>query len=103
VYVSGALTGIVDPETTKRFYESVAEVCQERGFPPYLPHQSSDPLKNPRLTPSEVYQKNRFHVLRSSLLIAYVGLPSLGVGAEIELASQHGIPILGSTRESVGR
>ncbi len=37
---------------------------------------------------------DRARVAASDLLLAYVGLPSLGVGSEIEIAHEHGIPIV---------
>lgn len=94
VYISGVLTGAAEIDRLRNFYEAVARVCTELGLEPYVPHLVSDPLKNPEFTPREVYELDRGEVARASLVIAYVGLPSLGVGMEIEIAHQSGVPVV---------
>ena len=94
VYVSGALTGIRDVDDQKRFYEAIADVCRRHRLTPYLPHERTDPLTTPHLSSKQVYEWNRTEILRSQLMIAYAGLPSLGVGAEAELANQYKIPVI---------
>ncbi len=94
VYVSGALTGIDNPGAVKTFYEDIAKVCEETGWQPYVPHLVSDPIKNPAMTPRDVYKLDRKQVSRADLIVAYVGIPSLGVGAEIEIAREHDVPVL---------
>lgn len=94
VYVSGGLTGVKDVDDQKRFYEAIADVCRRHRLTPYLPHEWTDPLTSPHLSPKQVYERNRTEILRSQLVIAYAGLPSLGVGAEMELANQYGIPMV---------
>jgi 2'-deoxynucleoside 5'-phosphate N-hydrolase len=94
VYVSGALTGVRDVDDQKRFYEAIADLCRRHRLTPYLPHEWTDPLATPHLSPKQVYERNRTEILRSQLMIAYAGLPSLGVGAEVELANQCKIPVI---------
>jgi hypothetical protein len=43
VYISGALTGIDNPSSTKAFYEAIASLCQEMGFQVHVPHLITDP------------------------------------------------------------
>ncbi len=90
VYVSGALTN----SGRREFYEKIGEVVSELGYEPYIPHLHTDPVKNPDVSPKEVYRIDKERVQSSSLIIAYVGEPSLGVGAELEMASEKGIPII---------
>lgn len=94
VYISGPLTAIPDLEGLKRFYESLADVCSGLGMEPYVPHTRSDPILNRDLSPAEVYRMDRDQVEAAGLVIAYVGAPSLGVGMELEIAHQCGIPVL---------
>jgi nucleoside 2-deoxyribosyltransferase len=94
VYISGALTGLPDLEATKAFYESIASVCTELGIKAYVPHRVSDPAKNADLTPAQVYRIDREQVRAADLVIAYVGFPSLGVGMELEIACQQGVPVV---------
>ncbi len=93
-YLSGALSALLDPRETKAFYERVAAACEGEGVDLYLPHQVSDPLLRPDLTPREVYDLDRSQIERSELVIAYVGVASLGVGCEVEIAHALGIPVL---------
>ena len=93
-YMSGPLTGLLHPAEVTGFYEALRDACAARGLPLYLPHRVSDPVANPGMTPQEVYALDRARVAEADLLIAYVGLPSLGVGCEIEIAHAHGIPVV---------
>lgn len=94
VYLSGALTGLEDPQALKSFYEALGAVCAQAGIQAYIPHLATDPLKFPHFSARDVYDLDRSQVLASDLLIAYIGVPSLGVGMELEIAHQAGIPVL---------
>ena len=41
-----------------------------------------------------VYDIDRAHVTRAAMLVAYGGPPSFGVGIEVELAREHGVPVV---------
>jgi len=94
VYISGALTAIPDGARARVFYEVLAEIVTECGLRPYLPHRTTDPVAAPDLDPGSVYEIDRARVTRSGLLIAYAGTPSFGVGIEVEIAREHGIPVI---------
>lgn len=94
VYISGALTNVPNLEELRSFYEDIDALCRDLGMEPYLPHKHSDPVLNPHLSPKEVYERDKKRVLSSDLVIAYVGVPSLGVGMEIAYADEHGIPVV---------
>jgi hypothetical protein len=97
VYVSGALTAIADGARARVFYELLAEIVTECGLRPYLPHQSTggtDPIAAPDLDPRSAYDIDRARVARSGLVIAYAGTPSFGVGIEVEIARERGIPVI---------
>ncbi len=95
VYVSGALNAAANIVKSKRFYLKVGEVCVEAGFDPYVPHtMGTDPIDNPEVTPEEVYRRDMEAVASSDLVVAYVGEPSLGVGAEVERAAARGIDVI---------
>ncbi|HWQ99370.1 MAG TPA: XRE family transcriptional regulator [Candidatus Methylomirabilis sp.] len=88
VYISGALSDMEDTERARlrMFYEWVGAVCEEYGFSAYLPHRFSDPALHRNKSPQDVDRIDRTAVTLSYLVIAYVGMPSLGVGIEIEMA-----------------
>jgi hypothetical protein len=94
VYISGALTAIADGARTRVFYELLAEIVSECGLRPYLPHQATDPVAAPDLDPRSVYEIDRARVSRSGLVIAYAGAPSFGVGIEVEIARERGVPVI---------
>lgn len=94
IFISGALTGIENSDIIKADYERVAWLCEELGATVYRPWRNTDPVAHPHVPPREVYELDRYHVSTSDLVIAYVGIPSLGTGQEIEIAQERGVPVL---------
>jgi hypothetical protein len=107
VYIAGPLTDMPDDTRPimRTFYESLGKVCQEFGLDPYLPHLHADPKLHPNLTPQRVDQIDRMAVTQSYLVIAYVGVPSIGVGIEVEMANHANKPvvILAEQTKMIGR
>ena len=93
-YISGALSALDDAPRTKLFYEVLAEIAETAGLRAYLPHRVSDPVVSADLDPRAVYEIDRAHVTGAAVLIAYAGIPSFGVGIEVELAREHGVPVI---------
>ncbi|HEY6959737.1 MAG TPA: hypothetical protein VI814_13015 [Candidatus Limnocylindria bacterium] len=93
-YISGALTAVDDAARTRLFYELLAEVVETAGLRAYLPHRVTDPVTAADLEPRAVYDIDRAHVAGSRVVVAYAGIPSFGVGIEVELAREHGIPVI---------
>lgn len=93
-YISGALTHAPNLEELRRFYEAIGQICIECGIEPYIPHKHSDPVINGDLSPQEVHLRDKSSVISADLLIAYAGVPSLGVGMEIAYADDHNVPVL---------
>jgi hypothetical protein len=96
VYISGALTDLPPDRRSGylEFYENIGRVVATLGGDPYLPHQASDPVRAPNLSPAEVDDLDRKAVSSASIVIAYVGFPSLGVGHEIEMAHHMMKPVI---------
>src|ERR1700694_2572136 len=93
-YISGALTALDDAPRTKLFYEVLAEIAEAAGLRAYLPHRVSDPVAVAHLDPRAVYEIDRAHGTRAAVLVAYAGIPSFGVGIEVELAREHDVPVV---------
>ena len=93
-YVSGALTALEDGARMRLFYELLAEVVESVGLRAYLPHRVSDPIAAPHLEPRSVYDIDRAHVTAARVVVAYAGIPSFGVGIEVELAREHAVPVV---------
>jgi hypothetical protein len=93
IYIAGALTHAGNKQ--KEIYEEIADLCREFCNDVYVPHLGgTDPVKNPEVTAFDVWQKNFKIVSESDLLIVYAGEPSLGVGAELEIARIAGNKII---------
>ena len=93
-YVSGALTALDDAPRTKVFYELLAEIAEAANLRAYLPHRVTDPVAQAHLDPRAVYEIDRAHITGAAVLIAYAGIPSFGVGIEVELARERGVPVV---------
>ncbi|HSN75416.1 MAG TPA: nucleoside 2-deoxyribosyltransferase [Anaerolineae bacterium] len=97
VYVSGPLTSI-DISTAhrlKQLYVAIGDLCWKSGYEAYVPHTNgTDPIANPQTSPSQVFRIDKEKVQSSDLLIAYVNIPSLGVGMELAYAESCSIPII---------
>src|SRR5436189_3732097 len=93
-YISGALTALEDGPRTKIFYELLAEIALAAHLRPYLPHRVTDPVTAAHLDPRAVYEIDRAHVTSAAVVVAYAGIPSFGVGIEVELAREHGVPVI---------
>jgi hypothetical protein len=93
-YISGALTALDDAPRIKLFYEVLAEIAEAAGLRPYLPHRVTDPVTAAHLDPRAVYEIDRSHIAGAGVLVAYAGIPSFGVGIEVELAREHDVPVV---------
>lgn len=94
VYISGALTGIKNATEIKAFYEAIGSLCHEMGFQVYVPHLTTDPTNNPEVSPQKVFETDKHQVSTSDLVIAFLGLPSFGVGMELAYAEINNIPLI---------
>lgn len=90
VYVSGALTN----NARKDFYEKIRDIILNCGMKAYIPYLHIEPKNNSIETSEEIYEVDMTKIEESSYMVAYVGLPSLGVGVELEHANACGIPII---------
>lgn len=99
VYISGALMGARDLGRARELYEIFASACRDAGWIPYLPHSNTDPDAAATLPASTVVSRDLEELESADVLLAYLGEPSLGVGAEIALAVCRDKPIL-ATYES---
>lgn len=94
IFICTPLTGIKDPEKTKAFYQKIGDMIVTLGHTPFLAFlNGTDPIKNPNVTPQEVYKRDHDKLIASNIVLAYVDEPSLGVGQEIEIAKENNIPV----------
>src|SRR5207244_13182149 len=93
-YVSGALTALDDGARMRLFYELLAEVVESVGLRAYLPQRVTDPVVATQLEPRAVYDIDRAHVTSARVVVAYAGIPSFGVGIEVQLSLDHAVPVV---------
>lgn len=93
-YVSGALTGAANVAELKQFYEAIAAICAKLGIDAYVPHLHSDPILHAHIPAEQVFEIDKHQVRTANLVIAYIGAASLGVGAELVIASYEHVPII---------
>ena len=94
-YISGPLQAAEDIAAARRFYEMLAEVCRASGCDAYLPHQRTDPVRHAATSAESVFRRDLKAVSEADLIVAVVGAPSSGVGAEIGIAHERRIPVIG--------
>lgn len=93
-YISGALLNAAHIDQSRALYERFAEACRAAGWEAYVPHQHADPIKDPHLSNIDVAERDLENVTAADVLVAYVGEPSLGVGAEVAIALRAGKRVL---------
>jgi hypothetical protein len=96
VYVSGALNALTPEENsfvTTEIYERVKNICQKIRLTCYLsPKSQTTPSKHTSY--SKIWENDYKRVVNSGVLVAYVGIPSCGVGVEIEMARTANVPVI---------
>lgn len=80
--------GATDIGRVRHLYELFASACQQAGWEAYLPHRNTDPELTTELADTAVLEKDLEQIRRADVIIAYLGEPSLGVGAELAIAMQ---------------
>jgi nucleoside 2-deoxyribosyltransferase len=104
-YISGPLHCVDDLRTARKFYELLAETCRECGWQAYVPHQFTDPERHSELDAAEIFRRDLRAVREADLLVACIGTPSSGVGAELGIAYSEGklVVALHNANESPSR
>lgn len=93
-YISGALLNAAQLDKSRALYERLAAACRAAGWEAYVPHQHADPVKDAHLSNVDVAERDIENVTAADVLVAYVGEPSLGVGAEVAIALRAGKRVL---------
>jgi len=95
IFFAGPLTDLKNPKKTKAFYVQLATVAKSCGYDYFWAFlNGTDPVKNPDVSPSDVYHRDIDELDKSDIMIAYMGEPSTGTGMEIEHAHQTNTPIV---------
>jgi|GEM_PF-864724 len=96
VYMSGALSALSEEDKNyviTQIYSRVDRICKSINLKCYLPHQSqTTPSRG--MPHSKVWEIDYEHVIHSRAIVAYIGIPACGVGAEIEMARRENVPVI---------
>lgn len=94
IFFAGPLTDLKNPNKTKGFYLKLARIAQKTGFDYFWAFQhGTDPNVERKISAQEVYKRDSTQLLKSNIMVAYIGEPSPGVGVEVEIAHTHDIPV----------
>ena len=95
-YLASALTGLDEEQRAHMtdVAEVVAAVCEDTEIDLYEPWKSTDPIKHPNVSPEDVFDMDREHVLGSDLVIHIADYASTGAGEELDFALDALIPII---------
>lgn len=94
VYISGPLQGSTDIVRARSLYVVIAKVLKEAGHEAYVPHLHTDPERAADVAPETVFETDVRELLAADAIVAHVGAPSTGVGAELAIASREGKQIV---------
>ena len=95
VFISGALSRVSGKVRLEVFYDMIEQLCISKGFDVFLPYRDANPDRIPGMTNRKLYLSNMDRLKnKTNLLIAYVGLPSIGVGMEVEAACNLGVDVI---------
>jgi len=97
-YISGPLHAAKDLEKARSFYEFLATVCTQAGIEAYVPHMHTDPVRQAAVSDEDVFRTDYAAMCNAAVIIAAIGEASSGVGAELGVAYQAGIPVIGLFR-----
>jgi len=93
-YISGPLHAAKDLEQARTFYEFIADICERAGVAAYVPHMRTDPVRQSTISDEEVFRTDYEAMCSASVIVAAIGEPSSGVGAELGVAYRAGIPVI---------
>lgn len=98
IYISGPLQGSTDLDSARRLYDDLAEIVRSFGHDAYVPHHHTDPAGAANLSSEDVFSTDLAALNAAHAVVAHVGLPSTGVGAELALSVASDRRVLGLKR-----
>lgn len=98
IYISGPLQGSQNLPQARRFYEMLAASVRAADCEAYVPHLATDPVESGYMSAETVFDTDVAALDSADAVIAHIGLPSTGVGAELAIAAASGRRILGLKR-----
>lgn len=95
IYLSGAFTNVSSWHQTSENYAEIGKLLSDQGFDVYLPHTKTPPTLVEGLTTKDVFLNDYKEIKNSQIVLAVLDNPSHGVGAEIALALDLGLLVVG--------
>lgn len=96
VYVAGPLTDPAGFQEKSKLYDLVVQVCKQNSFLPRAPHieKRKRDITKQVVYPAMIFKWDYDCLRQVDLVVAYVGIPSIGVGMELGLAVEWSIPVI---------
>lgn len=95
IFFAGPLTTLKNYKKTRRFYQKLARTAKECGYDYFWAFLcGTDPNRERKIPAHEVYKRDTKELLKSDIMVAYIGEPSTGTGVEIEFAKTHNKPVV---------
>ena len=91
IYLGGAITHAGD-EQILQWYQNITDTLERIGYEVFLPHRDVHLPKHK--DEQDIHNINMKAVKQANLVIAYVGIPSLGVGMVLQAAQDKNIPTI---------
>jgi 2'-deoxynucleoside 5'-phosphate N-hydrolase len=91
IYLGGAITHAGD-EQVLQWYQDITETLEKIGYEVFLPHRDVHLPKHK--DEQDIHAINMKAIKHADLVIAYVGIPSLGVGMVLQRAQKKMIPTI---------
>lgn len=103
VYVAGPLTAPAGFQEKSELYDLVIKVSEQNSFLPYAPHieKRKRDVTGQVVSPEKIFRWDYEHLKQMDLVVAYVGIPSIGVGMELGLAAEWSIPVISFCESNV--
>lgn len=98
IYISGPLQGSTDLDAARRLYDDLADIVRSCGHQAYVPHHHTDPTQAADLSSEDVFATDLAALNAAHAVVAHIGLPSTGVGAELALSVSSDRRVLGIKR-----
>jgi 2'-deoxynucleoside 5'-phosphate N-hydrolase len=103
VYIAGPLTNCKGFLANRNLCDIIVNVCEQHSFIPYAPHieKRKRDVARQSANPTMIFKWDYECLKQADLVIAYVGIPSMGVGMELGLAAEWSTTVITFCEEGV--
>lgn len=96
-YMSGRMSGLgeeSESDLIERIYDPISELTNSLGIECYFPHESRTATDRATDFEYRIWEIDHQLINNCDFMLAYMGIPSFGVGAELEMARVAEVPTI---------